>query len=63
MYGDLGKGFIHVHHIVPISEIGTSYKVDPIKDLVPVCPNCHSMMHRLNPVITIADLKSIITKN
>lgn len=46
MYGELGKGFIHVHHIVPISMIGKEYKIDPIKDLVPVCPNCHAMLHR-----------------
>ena len=42
----LGKGFIHVHHIVPIHTIGKGYKVDPSTDLVPVCPNCHAMLHR-----------------
>ncbi len=46
MYGELGKGFIHVHHIVPIHTIGKGYKVDPSTDLVPVCPNCHAMLHR-----------------
>ena len=46
MYGDVGRGFIHVHHIVPISTIGEEYKLDPIKDLIPVCPNCHAMLHR-----------------
>lgn len=45
MYGELGRGFIHVHHIVPISTIGQEYKLDPVKDLVPVCPNCHAMLH------------------
>ena len=45
-YGKIGKGFIHVHHIKPISEIGEKYKVDPIKDLIPVCPNCHAMLHQ-----------------
>lgn len=45
-YGDIGKDFIHVHHIVPLSEIGEEYKIDPIKDLRPVCPNCHAMIHR-----------------
>lgn len=45
-YGDIGKGFIHVHHKVDLSTIGKEYKVDPINDLVPVCPNCHAMLHK-----------------
>lgn len=62
MYGDLGRGFIHVHHIVPISTIGKNYKIDPIKDLVPVCPNCHAMLHRSNDghLLSIDELKQII---
>ena len=62
MYGELGKGFIHVHHIVPIHTIGQGYKVDPANDLVPVCPNCHAMLHRgMNgEARSIEELKSII---
>ena len=45
-YGQIGEGFIHVHHVVPISSIGETYILDPIEDLVPVCPNCHAMLHR-----------------
>lgn len=45
-FGERGKGFIHVHHIVALSAIKTEYKVDPISDLRPVCPNCHAMLHR-----------------
>ena len=65
MYGELGKGFIHVHHIVPISKIGKEYKIDPIKDLVPVCPNCHAMLHRCKDgnVYTIDELKEMIALN
>lgn len=44
-FGDLGKGLIHIHHKVPISQIGTEYKIDPINDLIPVCPNCHLFIH------------------
>ena len=36
-FGELGDGFIHVHHLIPISEIGENYVVDPIADLRPVC--------------------------
>ncbi|GAB2597810.1 HNH endonuclease [Nitrincola alkalisediminis] len=59
-YGERGKEFIHVHHIVPLSEIKKEYKVDPVQDLIPVCPNCHSMLHRKGHTITPDELKSII---
>ena len=49
VYGEIGKGFIHIHHLIPIAKIGKSYKVDPINDLIPVCPNCHSMIHKRKP--------------
>lgn len=62
IYGEIGKGFIHVHHLVPLHEIGESYKVDYQKDLVPVCPNCHAMLHRkLNDKsVTIDELKKLM---
>jgi len=45
-YGEFAAGFIHVHHLVPLHEIGDEYIVDSIRDLIPVCPNCHAMLHR-----------------
>ena len=45
VYGIDFKDKIEVHHVVPIHEIGTDYKVDPEKDLIPVCPNCHMILH------------------
>ncbi|CAI9678975.1 HNH endonuclease [Elizabethkingia anophelis] len=59
-YGELGKEFIHVHHIVPLAEIGDTYEVDPITDLIPVCPNCHAMIHRKSDFLSINDLKSVL---
>ncbi len=53
VYGALGDGFIHVHHIIPIGSVGTEYEVDPVMDLVPVCPNCHAMIHRTEPPLTV----------
>ena len=44
-YEGVGEGFIHVHHIAPLGTVGQRYRVDPINDLVPVCPNCHAMLH------------------
>lgn len=57
VYGEIGKSFIHVHHIVPIASIGKNYVIDPENDLVPVCPNCHAMLHRHDPPYTVAELK------
>jgi 5-methylcytosine-specific restriction enzyme A len=62
MYGNLGKDYIHVHHLKPLSEIGEQYLVDPIADLRPVCPNCHAMIHKRNPPYTIEELQDIISK-
>ena len=60
-YGDLGREFIEVHHLVPVSAMGGAYRVDPIKDLVPVCSNCHAMLHRRQPPLTIDALTIIIS--
>lgn len=62
VFGELGEKFIHVHHRKPVSEIGNEYFVDPEKDLVPVCPNCHAMIHRKVPAIDVNDLKNLIKK-
>ena len=61
-YGEIGKNFIHVHHIIPVSKMGEGYVVDPLTDLVPVCPNCHAMIHRTDPPLTLEDLKRRITE-
>jgi 5-methylcytosine-specific restriction protein A len=58
----MGKGFIHVHHTKPISQIGTTYQIDQINDLIPVCPNCHAMLHKQEPPMTVVELQTIITK-
>jgi len=59
-YGDIGQQFIHVHHLKEISRMGVEYELDPIRDLRPVCPNCHAMLHRRNPIYSIEELKSFI---
>lgn len=59
-YGELGKGFIHVHHVVALFSVDERYLVDPVKDLVPVCPNCHSMLHKKNPAYTVSELRALI---
>lgn len=61
-YGEIGIGFIHVHHIIPLHQIQKDYIVDPIKDLIPVCPNCHAMLHRKenDRYLSIAQLRTRI---
>lgn len=57
VYGEIGSKYIHVHHLKPLSEIGENYQLNPIKDLRPICPNCHAMIHRRKPAYTIEELK------
>ncbi len=58
-YGEIGKNFIHVHHITPIASIKQTYQLNPIEDLRPVCPNCHAMLHTKNPPYSINELNEI----
>lgn len=59
-YGTLGEGFIEVHHRTPVSQMGGSYLLDPVKDLVPLCSNCHQMVHREYPPIDAEELRGIL---
>jgi 5-methylcytosine-specific restriction protein A len=60
-YGELGEEYIVVHHTVPISQMGNDYVVDPAKDLVTLCANCHAMVHRHDPPISVTDLRKILS--
>lgn len=59
-YGPIAAGFIHVHHIVPLSKVGSDYRVNPKKDLRPVCPNCHAVIHRRQPPLSIEEARRIV---
>jgi len=58
VYGSIGADYIHVHHVRQLSECGGSYTVDPISDMVPVCPNCHAMIHRNKASMTVEELQA-----
>jgi 5-methylcytosine-specific restriction protein A len=62
VYGDVGVGYIEVHHITPVSDMGANYLVNPATDLVPLCSNCHSMVHRQSPPITVEHLRALISQ-
>jgi len=60
IYGAIGAGFIHVHHLTPISTIAAEYEVDPVTEMRPVCPNCHAMLHKSDPPFSIEELKEVL---
>ena len=60
-FGEFARGFIHVHHLTPLSSVGKEHAVNAIADLRPVCPNCHAMLHR-DPPLTIEELQAHIAK-
>jgi len=62
-FGTLGKGYIQVHHINPLATIKKRYKIDPKKHLVPVCANCHVMLHIGAKTRLVSDLKKIIKQH
>ena len=59
-YGPIGEGKIHVHHLIPLSEIKKEYVIDPIKDLRPVCPNCHLIIHSKKEPFSIDEVKEML---
>lgn len=61
-YGEIGKEFIHVHHLKPLAGISKEYELNPIKDLVPVCPNCHAMLHTKYPPLSVAELQAKLSE-
>ena len=60
-YGDIGEGYIEIHHINPHHTFEGEHMVDPINDLIPLCSNCHSMIHKGVPgrgtCMTLRELK------
>jgi hypothetical protein len=62
LYGELGEGVVHVHHLRELRSLGEEYEVDPIEDLRPVCPNCHAILHTTSPALSIKKLRKILSK-
>lgn len=60
IYGKQFEDKIHIHHVVEISTIKKEYKIDPISDLIPVCPNCHYIIHSRKPAYTPCEVKKMI---
>ena len=62
-YGEVAGNLIHVHHLFPLANIRSGYRLDPVRDLRPVCPNCHAMIHRRNPPYEIKEFGEFLRLN
>lgn len=63
IYGEEFVGCIHVHHIQPLSEVGEAHGIDPEKDLIPVCPNCHMILHsKKDGVFTPDEVRAMLKR-
>lgn len=60
-YGPTAAGYIEVHHVTPVSQVGEGYIIDPRTDLIPLCPNCHSVAHRRSPPFSVEELRGMLT--
>jgi 5-methylcytosine-specific restriction protein A len=58
-YGAIGKGFIHIHHLKPMASVRAMHDVS-VDELVPVCANCHAMLHQRTPPLTPNELSDMI---
>ena len=59
-YGSVASGLIEVHHIEPVSEYTNPKVINPIIDLIPVCPNCHAVLHRRKPAYLPEEVKEML---
>lgn len=63
-YGERGSGFIHVHHLVPVSEYEGAREVNPETEMTVLCPNCHAMVHRVKEkTLSLEELKTLVSSN
>jgi 5-methylcytosine-specific restriction enzyme A len=63
-YGEIGRGYIEVHHIKPLSEGKGVTKPDAATDLICVCSNCHRMIHRRkDSVLSLKELRKLVSVN
>ena len=62
-YGAVARGCVEIHHVTPVAQLGKSYKIDPVRDLVPLCPNCHTIAHRRNPPFSAEEIGQLLASS
>ena len=60
VYGEVAKDVIHVHHLRPLAKSAGERPVDPVKDLRPVCPNCHAVIHTRTPPHILTQVRKML---
>jgi 5-methylcytosine-specific restriction protein A len=60
-YGDRGNGFIECHHTKPVETLTAGDKTN-LDDLALVCANCHRMIHRRRPWLSVAELRALFAE-
>ncbi|MDC1076328.1 hypothetical protein OAQ35_05095 [Litorivicinus sp.] len=48
-YGDGGQ-ILEVHHLTQLGNLDDAMIFDPVRDLIPLCPNCHAAVHTRRPI-------------
>lgn len=62
IYGPSADGVIEVHHTTPVSRLGPGYIIDPRIDLIPLCPNCHAVVHRRIPPFSVEEIQVMLRR-
>ncbi len=62
-YGEVARGFIEVHHTTPLSALEADTIIDPARDLVPLCPNCHAVAHRQDPPYSVEEIRAMLRRS
>ena len=62
-YGPVAAGLVEVHHVTPVSQLAAGYVIDPVRDLVPLCPNCHAVVHRRDPPLTVGEIALLLNQD
>jgi 5-methylcytosine-specific restriction protein A len=61
VYGEIGRGFIECHHLLAIADLVAERATRP-SDVALVCPNCHRMIHRKRPWLTVDTLSALLAR-
>jgi predicted HNH restriction endonuclease len=60
-YGEIGEGFIECHHTRPLSALTKGRKTKP-SEVALVCSNCHRMIQRKRPWLTMEKFATVLKK-
>jgi 5-methylcytosine-specific restriction protein A len=61
VYGAIGHGFVEAHHVEPIGLRDGSTSTT-VHDLIPVCSNCHRMLHRQAPPYLREEIAAMMSR-